>query len=116
MFDAYGKEKGVRINYQAIGSGGGIRQVLSKTVDFGGTDAVMKDKKMLTQVLTNHVVSGKLAPDQLAGEHETLAKTKLNVTGSGEKFMVEKANVVCGNVQTANATVYLVDSVLMPPA
>ncbi len=77
-------------------------------------DAVMKDKKMLTQVLTNHVVSGKLAPDQLAGEHETLAKTKLNVTGSGEKFMVEKANVVCGNVQTANATVYIIDSVLLP--
>jgi uncharacterized surface protein with fasciclin (FAS1) repeats len=28
----------------------------------------------------------------------------------------DKANVVCGNVKTANATVYIVDSVLMPPA
>ena len=46
LFDAYGKEKGVKINYQAIGSGGGIRQVLSKTVDFGGTDAFMKDKDL----------------------------------------------------------------------
>ena len=46
MFHVYHKEEGVRINYQAIGSGGGIRQVLSKTVDFGGTDAFMSDKDL----------------------------------------------------------------------
>ncbi|MCP4626464.1 MAG: phosphate ABC transporter substrate-binding protein PstS [bacterium] len=46
LFDTYHKEKGVRVNYQAIGSGGGIRQVLKKTVDFGGTDAFMKDSKI----------------------------------------------------------------------
>ena len=46
MFSEYGKLKGVRINYQAIGSGGGIRQLLSKTVDFGGTDAFMDDKDL----------------------------------------------------------------------
>ena len=77
-------------------------------------DAVLADKAMLTEVLTNHVVSGRLSPDELAGEHETLAKTKLTVTGSGENFMVGKATVVCGNVQTANATVYIIDSVLLP--
>jgi len=44
MFDAYNKEAGVRINYQAIGSGGGIRQLINKTVDFGGSDAIMGDK------------------------------------------------------------------------
>ena len=77
-------------------------------------DAVLNDKKLLTTVLTNHVVAGELSPDQLAGEHETLAKTKLTVTGSGEDFMVEKAKVVCGNVKTANATVYIIDSVLVP--
>jgi len=37
--EAYQKETGVQINYQAIGSGGGIRQIEAKTVDFGGTDA-----------------------------------------------------------------------------
>ena len=79
-------------------------------------DAVLADKAMLTEVLTNHVVSGRLSPDELAGEHETLAKTKLTVTGSGENFMVGKATVVCGNVQTANATVYIIDSVLLPKA
>jgi uncharacterized surface protein with fasciclin (FAS1) repeats len=76
--------------------------------------AVLADKALLTKVLTNHVVAGELSPDQLAGEHETLAKTKLTVTGSGEDFMVEKAKVVCGNVKTANATVYIIDSVLVP--
>ncbi len=77
-------------------------------------EAVLNDKALLTKVLTNHVVAGKLSPDMLAGEHETLAKTKLTVTGSGEDFTVEKAKVVCGNVQTANATVYIIDSVLVP--
>ena len=46
MFDAYYKEYGVKINYQAIGSGGGIRQLVNKTVDFGGTDAFMSDEKL----------------------------------------------------------------------
>lgn len=41
MFDVYSKEYGVNVNYQAIGSGGGIRQLLNKTVDFGGSDAMM---------------------------------------------------------------------------
>ena len=34
----------------------------------------------------------------------------------GSTYEVNKANVVCGNVQTANATVYIIDSVLTPPA
>jgi phosphate transport system substrate-binding protein len=41
MFDVYSKEMSVRTNYQSIGSGGGIRQLESKTVDFGATDAFM---------------------------------------------------------------------------
>jgi len=46
MFDVYSKEYGVKINYQAIGSGGGIRQLNNKTVDFGGSDAIMSDKDL----------------------------------------------------------------------
>src|SRR4030043_2028818 len=46
MFDVYSKEYGVKINYQGIGSGGGIRQLNNKTVDFGGSDAVMTDKDL----------------------------------------------------------------------
>jgi uncharacterized surface protein with fasciclin (FAS1) repeats len=78
--------------------------------------AVLADKPTLTKILTNHVVAGKLAPDQIAGTHETLAGTEITVTGSGDKFTVgkESAQVLCGNVPTANATVYIVDTVLMP--
>ena len=46
MFDVYHKEHGVKINYQAIGSGGGIRQLTNKTVDFGGSDAIMSAKNL----------------------------------------------------------------------
>ena len=46
MFDVYSKEYGVKVNYQAIGSGGGIRQLINKTVDFGGSDAIMSDKDL----------------------------------------------------------------------
>jgi phosphate transport system substrate-binding protein len=46
MFDSYHKETGVKINYQAIGSGGGIKQLMSRTVDFGGTDAFMSDEDL----------------------------------------------------------------------
>ncbi|YAL83424.1 fasciclin domain-containing protein [Dermacoccaceae bacterium W4C1] len=78
-------------------------------------DKLLKDKDALTKVLTGHVVTPKLAPNALAGEHDSLAKTKVKVTGSGEDFTVDgSSKVVCGNVQTSNATVYIIDTVLMP--
>ncbi|QIM22703.1 fasciclin domain-containing protein [Phycicoccus sp. HDW14] len=80
-------------------------------------DAAMKDPKgLLTTVLTNHVVEGRLSPDQVAGEHKTLSGKSITVSGSGEDFTVTPgdAKVVCGNVQTANATVYIIDKVLVP--
>ena len=77
-------------------------------------NALLADKAALTAVLTHHVVPGKLSPADVAGEHETLNKDMITVEGSGEDFTAEGATVVCGNVQTANATVYLIDSVMMP--
>ena len=47
-FDTYAKTTGVRINYQSIGSGGGIRQFTEGTVDFGATDAPMTDEQIGT--------------------------------------------------------------------
>lgn len=77
-------------------------------------NALLKDKEALTTVLTHHVIGERLAPDAVAGELETLAGDTLTVEGSGEEFTIGEASVVCGNVQTANATVYVVDQVLMP--
>jgi phosphate transport system substrate-binding protein len=45
-FDAYAQQTGVRINYQSIGSGGGIRQFTEGTVDFGATDGPMTDEQI----------------------------------------------------------------------
>ncbi len=45
-FDAYNKKTGVKINYQSIGSGGGIRQFTEGTVDFGATDGPMNESQI----------------------------------------------------------------------
>lgn len=78
-------------------------------------NGVLADNDQLTKVLTYHVVPGRLSPDQLAGTHKTLEGQDLTVAGSGTAFTVNgNSSVVCGNVQTENATVYIVDAVLMP--
>ncbi len=85
-------------------------------LDKATLDAALADPKgLLTTVLTYHVVPGRLSPDQLAGTHETLQGGTIEVAGSGEDFTVNgSAKVVCGNVQTQNATVYIIDGVLLP--
>ena len=82
-------------------------------------EALLADKAMLTKVLTYHVVGETVTPEQLgtAGPFASLEGGEVAAAGSGEEFTVnDNANVVCGGVQTANATVYIIDSVLMPPA
>jgi uncharacterized surface protein with fasciclin (FAS1) repeats len=70
---------------------------------------------LLTTVLTYHVVPGQLSPDQLAGSHKTLQGGTIQITGSGQDFKINgNSSVVCGNIKTANATVYLIDQVLLP--
>lgn len=72
--------------------------------------------KTLESVLTYHVVPGQIAPDDIDGKHKTVNGAELDVTGSGDDITVNgNAAVICGGVKTANATVYLIDSVLMPP-
>ena len=79
-------------------------------------DKALGDPKgLLTTVLTYHVVAGRLTPAELPGMHKTLQGGTIDVTGSGTDFTVNgSAHVVCGNVPTANATVYLIDNVLLP--
>ncbi|GAA0613147.1 fasciclin domain-containing protein [Streptomyces crystallinus] len=79
-------------------------------------DKVLNDKAQLTKILTYHVVGQKLAPKDLEnGSFDTLEKSKVMTSGSGESYTVnDSAMVVCGNVKTANANVYIIDTVLMP--
>jgi uncharacterized surface protein with fasciclin (FAS1) repeats len=85
-------------------------------IDPADLKALLKDKETLSTVLTHHVVPEQISPDQLSGEFETLAGDKLVINGSGESATIddEKATVLCGNIPTANATVYVIDTVMMP--
>ena len=73
-----------------------------------------KNADTLSTVLTYHVVPGQIAPDQITGMQTTVQGDTVEVTGEGDNLKVNDANVICGGVQTANATVYLIDSVLRP--
>jgi uncharacterized surface protein with fasciclin (FAS1) repeats len=81
-------------------------------------ETLKTDSQALTKLLTYHVVEGQLSPSQVAGTHKTVEGTDLTVTGSGNDLKVgpDNASVICGGVKTANATVYLIDSVLPSPA
>lgn len=77
-------------------------------------NALAEDSDMLTDVLTYHVIPGQLSPDEIVGEHETVQGDTVTVEGEGEDMMFDDAGLVCGGVTTSNATVYMVDGVLMP--
>ena len=79
-------------------------------------DGLKTDSASLTSILTYHVVPGRLSPDQVAGTHKTVQGADLTVMGPANDLKVNNASVICGGVQTANATVYMVDTVMMPPA
>ncbi len=72
----------------------------------------------LSSVLTYHVIPGQIAPADIDGTFKTVNGADLKVSGSGDTITVgdSSANVICGGVKTANATVYLIDAVLSPPA
>ncbi|MFP3579610.1 fasciclin domain-containing protein [Arthrobacter sp. SIMBA_036] len=79
------------------------------------TIATLKtDDALLSKILTYHVIPGQLTPDQMVGTHKTVQGGDVTVAGTKDALTVNGANVICGGVHTANATVYLVDSVLMP--
>lgn len=74
--------------------------------------SVMGNRASLTRLLKQHMVPRWLAPEQLPGTHNTLARTTLTVTNKNGMLTVNGARVICGNVLTANAVVYIVDAVL----
>jgi uncharacterized surface protein with fasciclin (FAS1) repeats len=74
------------------------------------------DAPLLKSILTYHVVQGQLSPAKVDGTHPTLQGATATVTGQGNDLKVNDASLVCGGVHTANATVYMIDTVLMPPS
>jgi uncharacterized surface protein with fasciclin (FAS1) repeats len=78
-------------------------------------DQLKTNSNMLNSILTYHVVPGQLSPSQIDGSHNTVQGAPVNVTGSANGLQVNNAGVVCGGVPTADAQVYMIDTVLMPP-
>ncbi len=85
-------------------------------IDAATIDKLKTDAPLLTSILTYHVIPGQLSPAQVAGKHKTVEGSEVTVTGAGEALKFDTSGLVCGGVKTANATVYMVDTVLMPPA
>jgi uncharacterized surface protein with fasciclin (FAS1) repeats len=79
-------------------------------------DELKTNADMLKSILTYHVVQGQASPDMVDGAHKTLQGADVKVTGQGDGLKVDDAGLVCGGVHTANATVYMIDTVLTPPS
>ena len=85
-------------------------------IDPATIEKLKTDAPLLTKILTYHVVPGQASPSQVIGAKKTVEGANVTVSGGGSDLKVNNASVVCGGVQTANATVYMIDTVLMPPA
>jgi uncharacterized surface protein with fasciclin (FAS1) repeats len=79
-------------------------------------DELKTNANMLKSILTYHVVQGQESPNTVDGTHKTLQGADVKVTGQGNGLKVDDAGLVCGGVHTANATVYMIDTVLTPPS
>jgi len=77
---------------------------------------VLADKAELTKILTYHVVGSKITPSQFAmgTKVKTLEGGTVKLSKMGSTYEVNGAAVQCGDVHTANATVYIINAVLMP--
>ncbi|MEP7099403.1 MAG: extracellular solute-binding protein, partial [Burkholderiales bacterium] len=77
--DAYNKATGARINYQSVGSGAGMKQIVAKTVDFGASDAPLTDEALAKDGLVQFpmVIGGVVPVVNIAG----VGPGKLKLTG-----------------------------------
>jgi uncharacterized surface protein with fasciclin (FAS1) repeats len=79
------------------------------------TASLQTDPARLTQLLTYRVIPGRFSPTNIDGTHQTLQGGELTVTGPPDHlWIINDALVLCGGITTANATLYLIDTVLTP--
>lgn len=110
----YNKVTGVKLNYQSIGSGGGVRQVSERTVDFGASDDPMKPEQLQKDKLFQFpaVIGGvvpvvnlaKVQPGQLKLDSDALCKVFLGEITSWKDERITKLNPGL-NVPAGNITV-----------
>jgi uncharacterized surface protein with fasciclin (FAS1) repeats len=82
----------------------------------GNLQALLATTADLVRVLKFDVVARRVAPAELVKRHvlTTVAGTKLHPARYGQSLSVNNASVTCGNVQTSNATVYVVNRMIIP--
>ena len=82
----------------------------------GSAMTMLHNPADLAKILKYHVVDGRVTPAQLAAGKPltTLEGSTLTPAKMGAVYEVNNADVICGNIQTANATVYIINKVLMP--
>jgi uncharacterized surface protein with fasciclin (FAS1) repeats len=77
----------------------------------------LRKQANLARVIRHQVVTGKVTPTRIAqgGSVIALSGNKLTLGKRGSAYRVDDATVVCGNIKTANGTIYVIDKVLLPP-
>ena len=110
----YNKATSIKINYQSVGSGAGLRQIEAKTVDFGASDAPLKDedlaKKGLVQFPT--VIGGVVPVVNIKG----ITPGQLKLTGPvlGDIFLGKITNWTDPAIKALNPTLALPDAAIAP--
>ncbi len=110
----YNKATGVKINYQSVGSGAGLRQIEAKTVDFGASDAPLKDdelaKKGLMQFPT--VIGGVIPVVNIKG----IAPGQLRLSGAvlGDIYLGKITKWNDAPIKALNPTLALPDAAIAP--
>ena len=82
----------------------------------GTLEELLADRERLTQILTHHVVSGRVTAEQVMGMEsaETLAGESVSIRVEGESVRVGGATVVQADVMASNGVIHVIDTVLMP--
>jgi len=81
----------------------------------GTVEALLQDKQKLAQILTYHVVPGKVvAADVKPGPVKTVEGQNLNITAKGGNVMVNDAKVIKTDVMASNGVIHVIDTVVLP--
>jgi len=84
----------------------------------GNVSTLMASRSDLARVLENHIVTGRVTPRDLASgvPLTAISGSTLHPAKADGLYQIDNATVVCGNVKTANATIYVINKVLVPSA
>jgi phosphate transport system substrate-binding protein len=112
--DAYNKATGARINYQSVGSGAGMKQIVAKTVDFGASDAPLKDEELAKDGLVQFpmVIGGVVPVVNIKG----IAPGQLKLNGQvlGDIYLGKITKWNDPAITALNAGVALPDAAIAP--